>query len=177
MLPPSLARFSPCDPDTIVYVGYGLERCVQFYSISSRTVFRTLSLTHWSTCFAISPQSHLLAFGSNGTFVRACVRVQINQLPIILLLYRIKLQGWAYRSQWIYGATVTPAVLIVATSMCVLKCHTPSLIFFLALLIHILGVFLPHLAPPSLQRGFWSWWTTKKALFRTSLVIMTLWAL
>ena len=82
MLPPSLARFSPCDPDTILYVGYGLERCVQFYSISSKTVFRTLALTHWPVCFAISPQSHLLAFGSHGTGQVSPVKIVIFTPPL-----------------------------------------------------------------------------------------------
>ena len=67
LLPPSLARFSPTDPDVIVYTGYGLEKCVQFYSISRKSVFRTLALTHWPTAFDVSPQGHLLAFGCQGT--------------------------------------------------------------------------------------------------------------
>ena len=67
LLPPSLARFCPTDADVIVYTGYGLEKCVQFYSISRKTVFRTASLTHWPTALDVSPHGHLLAFGCQGT--------------------------------------------------------------------------------------------------------------
>lgn len=66
LLPPSLARFSPTDPDTILYTGFGMERCVQFYSLSQNTVVRTSALTHWATCMDVSPQGHLLAFGCQG---------------------------------------------------------------------------------------------------------------
>ena len=66
LLPPSLARFSPTDPNIIIYTGYGLERCVQFYSLSQKTVVRTSALTHWATCMDVSPQGHLLAFGCQG---------------------------------------------------------------------------------------------------------------
>ena len=37
-LPPSLAQFSPTDPDIIVYTGYGMQRVVQFYSLSQKKV-------------------------------------------------------------------------------------------------------------------------------------------
>jgi hypothetical protein len=37
-LPPSLAKFSPEEPDIIVYVGYGMEKCIQYYSLSDRKV-------------------------------------------------------------------------------------------------------------------------------------------
>ena len=37
-LPPSLARFSPTEPDVIVYSGYGLRKLIQFYSLSQRKV-------------------------------------------------------------------------------------------------------------------------------------------
>jgi WD40 repeat protein len=63
LLPHSLARFSPTDPDIILYTGYGLERCVQFYSISQKTVLRTYAITHWATCMDVSPQGHLIALG------------------------------------------------------------------------------------------------------------------
>jgi len=66
LLPPSLARFSPTDPDTILYTGFGMERCVQFYSLSQKTIVRTSALTHWATCMDVSPQGHLLAFGCQG---------------------------------------------------------------------------------------------------------------
>lgn len=62
-LPPSLARFSPTESDILVYTGYGKETCVQFYSLSQKTVMRKTALTHWATSMDISPGGHLLAFG------------------------------------------------------------------------------------------------------------------
>ena len=37
-LPSSLAQFSPTDPDIIVYTGYGMQKQVQFYSLSQKKV-------------------------------------------------------------------------------------------------------------------------------------------
>ena len=68
LLPPSLARFSPTEPDILVYTGYGKETCVHFYSLSQRVVVRKMALTHWATCMDISPHGHLLAFGSQGWY-------------------------------------------------------------------------------------------------------------
>ncbi|BFZ03507.1 hypothetical protein BsWGS_06545 [Bradybaena similaris] len=62
-LPPTLARFSPDDPDTVVYTGYGMEKLVQFYSLTQRKVVRSLKLTHWSLCLDVSPDSALIAVG------------------------------------------------------------------------------------------------------------------
>lgn len=81
-MPPSLAQFSPSDPDTVVYTGYGLERTVQFYSITSQAVLKTLALTHWPTCLAVSPQSHLMAFGSHGTLLLEAVQESQSCTPI-----------------------------------------------------------------------------------------------
>ena len=90
LLPPSLARFSPSDPDTIVYTGYGLEQNVQFYSISKKSVLRTSALTHWAISMAVSPHGHLLAFGCQGmhvvVFVMSCVVVPHDELDITGLL-------------------------------------------------------------------------------------------
>ena len=37
-LPPSLAQFSPTDPDIVVYTGYGMQKAVQFYSLAQKKV-------------------------------------------------------------------------------------------------------------------------------------------
>lgn len=37
-LPPSLAQFSPAEPDIIMYTGYGMQKVVQFYSLSQKKV-------------------------------------------------------------------------------------------------------------------------------------------
>ena len=39
---------------------------MQFYSMSHKTVTKTLSLTHWATCLDLSPDGLLLALGSQG---------------------------------------------------------------------------------------------------------------
>ena len=78
LLPPSLARFSPSDPDIVVYTGYGLEKCVQFYSISQKTVLRTSALTHWASSIDVSPRGNLIAIGCAGTgiyLVQTCILV------------------------------------------------------------------------------------------------------
>ena len=41
VLPTSLAKFSPEEPDIVVYTGYGMNRCLQFYSLSQRKVSDT----------------------------------------------------------------------------------------------------------------------------------------
>lgn len=38
LLPPSLARFSPNDPDSVLYSGYGLDMSLQFYSLTQKAV-------------------------------------------------------------------------------------------------------------------------------------------
>ena len=56
----------PANPDT---TGYGMERSVQFYSLSQKAVVRTAALTHWATAMDVSPQGHLLAFGCQGEVI------------------------------------------------------------------------------------------------------------
>ncbi|KAK7112108.1 WD repeat-containing protein 90-like isoform X2 [Littorina saxatilis] len=63
VLPTSLAKFSPEEPDIVVYTGYGMNKCLQFYSLSHRKVVRTASLTHWATCLDLAPDSPLVAVG------------------------------------------------------------------------------------------------------------------
>ncbi|GFO23377.1 WD repeat-containing protein 90-like [Plakobranchus ocellatus] len=62
-LPPTLAKFSPDDADTIVYCGYGMDKAVHFYSLTQRKVVRTVSLTHWGLCLDVSPDSSLISVG------------------------------------------------------------------------------------------------------------------
>ncbi|KAK3091415.1 hypothetical protein FSP39_019740, partial [Pinctada imbricata] len=69
-LPPSLAKFSTEEPDMIIYLGYGMQKCVQFYSLSQRKVVRTSTLTHWTNCFDIAESSPLLAIGVNERLLK-----------------------------------------------------------------------------------------------------------
>ncbi|KAJ8037449.1 WD repeat-containing protein 90 [Holothuria leucospilota] len=70
LLPKSLAQFSPSDPDIIVYVGYGMQKTVNFYSILQKKVVRTSALTHWSTALDVSPLERLVKLMdySEGSF-------------------------------------------------------------------------------------------------------------
>ncbi|XP_072042911.1 WD repeat-containing protein 90-like [Amphiura filiformis] len=70
LLPPSMARFSPSDPDVIIYAGYGMQKQIQFYSISQKKVIRTTALTHWATCLDLSPKGHLILTGTNERLVK-----------------------------------------------------------------------------------------------------------
>nr|XP_006813552.1 PREDICTED: WD repeat-containing protein 90-like [Saccoglossus kowalevskii] len=70
LLPPSLARFSPSEPDIIIYSGYGMQKHIQFYSMSQRRVIRTVALTHWATDLDVSPQGHVIATGASERLVK-----------------------------------------------------------------------------------------------------------
>ncbi|KAK6171134.1 hypothetical protein SNE40_019389 [Patella caerulea] len=69
-LPPTLARFSTEESDIILYVGYGMQKHVQFYSLSQRKVIRTAALTHWATCLETAPDSPLIAVGVNERLLK-----------------------------------------------------------------------------------------------------------
>lgn len=64
-LPPSIGKFSPEEPDIIVYVGYGMEKCIQYYSLSERKVTRKQALTHWPTCMDLAQSTALISLGAN----------------------------------------------------------------------------------------------------------------
>ncbi|KAL3876292.1 hypothetical protein ACJMK2_034157, partial [Sinanodonta woodiana] len=69
-LPPSLAKFSPEEPDIIIYTGYGMNKQIQFYSLSQRKVVRTVALTHWSTSLDIVLDCPLIAVGANERLLK-----------------------------------------------------------------------------------------------------------
>ncbi|MBN3306420.1 WDR90 protein, partial [Amia calva] len=64
-LPPSLAAFSPTEPGVVLYVGYGVEREITFYSLAHKQIIKRIALSHWATCLSVSSKGHLLAVGSN----------------------------------------------------------------------------------------------------------------
>ncbi|ESP04065.1 hypothetical protein LOTGIDRAFT_230310 [Lottia gigantea] len=68
--PPTLACFSKEESDIILYVGYGMQKNVQFYSLSQRKVVRTAALTHWATSLDVSPDSSLIAIGINERLLK-----------------------------------------------------------------------------------------------------------
>ncbi|XP_056017616.1 WD repeat-containing protein 90-like isoform X2 [Ostrea edulis] len=69
-LPTTLAKFSTEEDDVLVYVGYGMQKCIQFYSLSQRKVIRTAPLTHWSSCLDVAGGTPLLAVGVNERLVK-----------------------------------------------------------------------------------------------------------
>ncbi|XP_067044850.1 WD repeat-containing protein 90-like isoform X1 [Acropora muricata] len=69
-LPPSLAQFSPTDPDIVVYTGYGMQRAIQFYSLSQKKVIRTAALTQWARFMDVSPKGHLIAIATEDRLVK-----------------------------------------------------------------------------------------------------------
>ncbi|XP_053384270.1 WD repeat-containing protein 90-like isoform X2 [Mercenaria mercenaria] len=69
-LPPSIARFSPEESDIIVYTGYGMQKNMQFYSLSQRKVLRTLALTHWCRSLDLVAECPLIAIGANERLLK-----------------------------------------------------------------------------------------------------------
>ena len=47
-VPPTLASFSPEEPDIVVYTGYGMQKLIQFYSLSQRKVMLTTLVACWA---------------------------------------------------------------------------------------------------------------------------------
>ncbi|CAF0733971.1 unnamed protein product [Adineta ricciae] len=71
LLPPSLARF--IDTNSIMYTGYGLEKCLQIYKIDARQITRTISLNQWCSSFDLSDRKNtnrFIALGTSGRLVQ-----------------------------------------------------------------------------------------------------------
>ncbi|XP_019348592.1 WD repeat-containing protein 90 isoform X3 [Alligator mississippiensis] len=69
-LPPSLAAFCPWDKGTVVYVGFGLQKEVLFYSLCQKQVVEKIPLSHFATSLSLSPAGHLLTVGFNERLLR-----------------------------------------------------------------------------------------------------------
>ncbi|XP_074646351.1 WD repeat-containing protein 90-like [Tubulanus polymorphus] len=70
LLPPSIARFSSIDSDHIVYTGYGMQKHVQFYSLSEKKVVNKASLGHWARCMEMSSVAPIIALGENERLLK-----------------------------------------------------------------------------------------------------------
>ena len=68
--PPSLAQFAPNSSDTIVYVGYALQKQILFYSVSKKQILRSMSLSEWPECMSISPNCGLIALGTKSRLLQ-----------------------------------------------------------------------------------------------------------
>ncbi|XP_019363134.1 PREDICTED: WD repeat-containing protein 90 isoform X1 [Gavialis gangeticus] len=69
-LPPSLAAFCPWDKGTVVYVGFGLQKEVLFYSLCQKQVVEKIPLSHFATSLSLSPAGRLLTVGFNERLLR-----------------------------------------------------------------------------------------------------------
>ncbi|XP_069066782.1 WD repeat-containing protein 90 isoform X3 [Pleurodeles waltl] len=69
-LPPSLAAFSPWEKGTLVYVGFGAEKEVLFYSLHNKQVLKKIPISHFVTSLSLSSASPLLVVGSNERILR-----------------------------------------------------------------------------------------------------------
>ncbi|XP_029431995.1 WD repeat-containing protein 90 isoform X2 [Rhinatrema bivittatum] len=62
--PPSLAAFCPWERGTLLYVGFGLEKEILFYSLHQKKVLQKIPLLYFATSLSLSPTTHLAAIGS-----------------------------------------------------------------------------------------------------------------
>ncbi|KAF1477082.1 WD repeat-containing protein 90, partial [Megadyptes antipodes antipodes] len=69
-LPPSLAAFCPWEPGTLVYVGFGVQKEVLFYSLRKKQVVEKISLPYFATSLSLSPAARFMAVGFGGEYRR-----------------------------------------------------------------------------------------------------------
>lgn len=73
--PPSMARF--IDTNLLLYIGYGIEKCIQIYNLDSKQIVRTIPLSQWCSCFDLSTanvsdedEQRLIAMGTRDRLVQ-----------------------------------------------------------------------------------------------------------
>ncbi|XP_066496904.1 WD repeat-containing protein 90 [Tiliqua scincoides] len=69
-LPPSLAAFCPWDKSTIVYVGFGLQKEILFYSLQQKKVVAKIPLPYFATSLSLSPIASIVAVGFSERVLR-----------------------------------------------------------------------------------------------------------
>ncbi|NXV80113.1 WDR90 protein, partial [Atlantisia rogersi] len=69
-LPPSLATFCPWEPDTLVYVGFGVQKEALFYNLRKKQVVEKISLPYFATSISLSPAAHFMAVGFDEQLLR-----------------------------------------------------------------------------------------------------------
>lgn len=68
--PPSIALFECNNPktnapiETLLYVGYGLNKEILVYNFVKKQIIRSMSLSEWPECLCVSPKSNFIAFGT-----------------------------------------------------------------------------------------------------------------
>uniref|UniRef100_A0A3B3ZMM7 Uncharacterized protein n=1 Tax=Periophthalmus magnuspinnatus TaxID=409849 RepID=A0A3B3ZMM7_9GOBI len=68
--PPSLAAFCPSDPSLVVYTGYGVEKELSFYSLTTKQMIKKITMPYWATCLSLSSKSHHIAVGSKDCVMK-----------------------------------------------------------------------------------------------------------
>ncbi|XP_064376546.1 WD repeat-containing protein 90 isoform X2 [Dromaius novaehollandiae] len=69
-LPPSLAAFCPWEHGTLVYVGFGMQKEVLFYSLRKKQVVGKISLPYFAMSLSLSPAARFLAVGFGERLLR-----------------------------------------------------------------------------------------------------------
>uniref|UniRef100_A0A8C8S311 WD repeat-containing protein 90 n=1 Tax=Pelusios castaneus TaxID=367368 RepID=A0A8C8S311_9SAUR len=70
-LPPSLAAFCPWDNSTLVYVGFGMQKEILFYSLRQKQVhIEKIPLSHFASSLSLSPAARFLAMGFSERLLR-----------------------------------------------------------------------------------------------------------
>ena len=68
--PPTLARFSPGTPETLVLAMWGQVPELLYYSLPARSVVKRVRLTTWAASLAASPRGNLVAVGTADRLVK-----------------------------------------------------------------------------------------------------------
>ncbi|XP_062999035.1 WD repeat-containing protein 90 [Elgaria multicarinata webbii] len=69
-LPPSLAAFCPWDKSTLVYVGFGLQKEILFYSLQQKQVIEKIPLPYFATSLNLSSADCIIAVGFSERVLR-----------------------------------------------------------------------------------------------------------
>lgn len=74
--PPSLAQFerrrgATLATETLIYSGYGLNKEIVIYDFVKKQIYRTISLTEWPECWAVSAaKTSVLALGTKSRLLQ-----------------------------------------------------------------------------------------------------------
>ncbi|XP_044301569.1 WD repeat-containing protein 90 isoform X2 [Varanus komodoensis] len=69
-LPPSLAAFCPWNKNMIVYVGFGLQKEILFYSLQQKQVVEKIPLPYFASSLSLSPAACAIAVGFSERVLR-----------------------------------------------------------------------------------------------------------
>lgn len=64
VMPPTLARFAPHHPDTVVVTCFAATPELLFYGLRDRHIYRRMAIVDWANSLSISPDNCLIAVGT-----------------------------------------------------------------------------------------------------------------